>query len=189
MVAEPLHVLNCAPISDGAAALIMCRGDLVEKFRGQPIWIDASTQASDTLALHSRPHITTFRAVKAAAKQAYTKLNISHKNIDLAEIHDSFSIGEIISVEDLGFVEKGQGGVAMEEGHFNKDGKMPVNVSGGLKAKGHPVGATGIAQVVEVTEQLRGTADERQIKGAKRGLTLNLGGTGSTAVIHILSSE
>jgi acetyl-CoA C-acetyltransferase len=186
IVADPLRVLHCAPISDGAAAIILCRGDLVDKFEGDPIWISASTQASDTLALHDRPHITRFRAVASAAKQAYSKLNITPEDIDIAEIHDSFSISEIISVEDLGFIEKGKGGSAILEGEFDKKGRLPVNVSGGLKAKGHPVGATGIAQIAELVEQLRGTAGKRQVKGVKRGLALNLGGTGSTAVINIL---
>lgn len=189
MVADPLHVLNCAPISDGAAAAILVRGDLVDQFEGEPIWIDASIQASDTLALHDRPHLTEFRAVKSAAKRSYEKMGISEADIDIAEIHDSFSISEILAVEDLGFVEKGKGGSSIEEGYFDKKGKLPTNVSGGLKAKGHPVGATGIAQVAEITEQLRGTAGKRQVKGVKRGLTLNLGGTGSTAVVHILNAE
>jgi acetyl-CoA C-acetyltransferase len=189
IVADPLHMLNCAPISDGAAAAILVRGDLVKKFEGDPIWVNASTQASDTLALHDRPHITTFRAVKSVAKQAFDKLHMKPKDVEIAELHDSFSIGEIISVEDLGFVEKGKGGPAIEDGFFDKKGTIPVNVSGGLKAKGHPVGATGIAQVAEMVEQLRGTAGKRQVKGVKQGLTLNLGGTGSTAVLHILSRE
>ncbi|MFX1561796.1 MAG: thiolase domain-containing protein [Promethearchaeota archaeon] len=189
IVADPLHVLNCAPISDGAAALILCRGDYVEKFRGKPIWIEASTQASDTLALHNRPHITTFGAIKSAAKKAYEKVGITYEDIDVAEVHDSFSIGEIIATEDLGFIEKGKGGPAMEEGYFDRNGTIPTNVSGGLKARGHPVGATGIAQIFEIAEQLRGTAGTRQIKGAKTGLALNIGGTGSTAVVHILKNE
>ncbi|MFX1565943.1 MAG: thiolase domain-containing protein [Promethearchaeota archaeon] len=189
IVADPLHLLHCAPISDGAAAAILVRGDLVDKFEGDPIWIDASTQASDTLALHDRPHITTFRAVKSVAKQAYDKLKIKPEDVEIAEVHDSFSIGEIISVEDLGFAEKGEGGKAIADGFFDKNGQIPTNVSGGLKAKGHPVGATGIAQVCEIVEQLRGTAGKRQVKGVKRGITLNLGGTGSTAVLHVLNRE
>jgi len=189
VVADPLRMLHCAPISDGAAAAILVRGDLVEKFEGDPIWIDASTQASDTLALHDRPHITRFGAVASVAKKAYEKCKMKPKDVEIAEVHDSFSISEIISVEDLGFVEKGKGGVAISDGYFDKKGTLPVNVSGGLKAKGHPVGATGIAQVVEMVEQLRGTAGKRQVKGVKRGLTLNMGGTGSTAVLHILNRE
>ncbi len=189
IVSDPLRMLNCAPISDGAAAVVVCRGDLVDQFEGEPIWIDASTQASDTLAIHDRPSITTFRAVKSAAKQAYDKLSMKPEDVEIAELHDSFTISEIMSVEDLGFVEKGKGGKAIEDGMFDKKGKIPVSVSGGLKAKGHPVGATGIAQVAEIVEQLRGTAGKRQVKGVKRGLTLNLGGTGSTAVIHILNGE
>ncbi|MFX1509556.1 MAG: thiolase domain-containing protein [Promethearchaeota archaeon] len=189
IVADPLHMLHCAPISDGAAAAIIIRGDLVEKFEGDPIWIDASTQASDTLAIHDRPHITTFRAVKSVAKQAYDKLKMKPEDVEIAELHDSFSISEIISVEDLGFVEKGEGGKRIADGFFDKKGQIPTNVSGGLKAKGHPVGATGIAQVCEIVEQLRGTAGKRQVKGVKRGITLNLGGTGSTAVLHVLNRE
>ncbi|MFW9935249.1 MAG: thiolase domain-containing protein [Candidatus Thorarchaeota archaeon] len=189
IVADPLRMLHCAPISDGAAAAIIVRGDLVDQFEGDPIWIEAATQASDTLALHDRPHITTFRAVKSAAKQAYDKLKMKPDDVEIVELHDSFSISEIISVEDLGFVEKGKGGKAIEEGFFDKKGTIPTNVSGGLKAKGHPVGATGIAQVAEIVEQLRGTAGKRQVKGVRQGLTLNLGGTGSTAVLHILKHD
>ncbi len=189
LVADPLRVFHCAPISDGAAALILCRGDLAEKFRGEPVWINASTQASDTLALHSRPHLTTFRAVKHATKMAYDKAKVEPKDIDVLELHDSFSISEIMAVEDVGIVEKGKGGFAIEEGYTSMKGEKPVNPSGGLKAKGHPVGATGIAQIGELVEQLRHTAGPRQIEGAKTALALNLGGTGSTAVVHILSKE
>jgi acetyl-CoA C-acetyltransferase len=139
--------------------------------------------------VHSRPHITVFRAVKAAAKDAFKKADVTPKDVDLFEVHDSFSICEIMAAEDLGLVEKGQGGPALSQGRFNKDGEFPINPSGGLKAKGHPVGATGVAQIVEVVEQLRDTAGGRQIKGAKKGLALNLGGTGSTAVVHILSKD
>ena len=139
MVADPLRVFHCAPISDGAAALILCRGDLVGKFSGEPIWINASTQASDTLALHSRPHLTTFRAVKSAAKDAYAKAKIEPKDLDVLELHDSFSISEVIATEDIGLVEKGKGGSAIAEGYTAMDGEKPVNPSGGLKAKGHPV--------------------------------------------------
>ncbi|MFX1475256.1 MAG: thiolase domain-containing protein, partial [Promethearchaeota archaeon] len=189
LVADPLRVFHCAPISDGAAALILCRGDLVKKFSGEPVWINASTQASDTLALHSRPHLTTFRAVKSAAKLAYEKAKVEPKDIDVLELHDSFSISEIMAIEDIGIVEKGKGGSATEEGYTSMDGEKPVNPSGGLKAKGHPVGATGIAQIVELVEQLRHKAGARQIEGAQTGLALNLGGTGSTAVVHILGKE
>jgi len=186
LIADPLRVLHCAPISDGAAALILCRGDLVDKFSGEPIWIEASTQASDTLALHSRPHITTFRAVKSAASQAYKKAGVTPKDLDVVELHDSFSISEIIATEDLGLVEKGRGGPAIAEGYTALDGEIPVNPSGGLKAKGHPVGATGVAQIAEIVEQLRGKAGALQVPNAEIGLALNLGGTGSTAVVHIL---
>ena len=148
--------------------------------------IAASAQASDTLALASRASLTELAATKIAARDAYKQAGITPKDVDLAEVHDCFTIGEIMAIEDLGFFEKGQGGPATEAGRTALGAEISVNTSGGLKGKGHPVGATGIAQFAEVVMQLRGQAGARQLKGAKTGLTHNVGGSGGTAVIHIL---
>ena len=186
MVAEPLHLLDCSPITDGAAAVILAPLEMARKYTDKIVRIKASVQASDTIALHSRKSFDSLPAVQHAAKIAYEKAGIKPKDIDLAEVHDCFTIAEIIAIEDLGFVEKGKGGKATEEGLTALDGQIPVNTSGGLKAKGHPVGATGVAQINEIVLQLRGEANKRQIEDAKIGLTHNVGGSGGTAVIHIL---
>ena len=144
--------------------------------------------ATDTIALADRENITTLKATVEAGKQAYKMAEIGPEDIDLAEIHDCFTIAEICAIEDLGFVKKGEGGRAVEEGLTDIDGKIPVNPSGGLKSKGHPVGATGIAQIVEVVTQLRGEAAARQVKNAKIGLTHNLGGSGGSVIVHILEA-
>ena len=186
MVAEPLHLLDCSPITDGAAAVILAPLEMARKYTDKIVRIKASVQASDTIALHSRKSFDSLPAVQHAAKIAYEKAGIKPKDIDLAEVHDCFTIAEIIAIEDLGFVEKGKGGKATEEGLTALDGQIPVNTSGGLKAKGHPVGATGVAQINEIVLQLRGEANKRQIEDAKIGLAHNVGGSGGTAVIHIL---
>jgi acetyl-CoA C-acetyltransferase len=137
------------------------------------------------MSVHDRKSITTIGSTVFAGKRALKHANKSIKDIDLAEVHDAYSISEILAIEDLGIVEKGAGGTAMEDGLTELDGEFPINTSGGLKARGHPAGATGVAQVVEIVTQLRGEAGERQVKDASVGLTHNLGGTGGTAVIHI----
>ncbi len=185
MIAEPLGLFDCSPISDGAAVLILCPLERAKEFTGNPVKIVASAQASDTLALHGRRDICTMDATVAAAKNAYKQANIQPKDIDLAEVHDCFTINEILAVEDLGFVKKGEGGKATEEGLTKLDGEIPVNPSGGLKAKGHPVGATGVAQAVEIVTQLRGEAGKRQVKNARIGMTHNIGGSGASCAIHI----
>lgn len=187
MVAEPLHVLDCSPITDGAAAVILVPTEVAAKYTDAPIRILASAQASDTLALHDRRTITTFDATVHAARSAFSKACIEPKDIDLAEVHDCFTIGEILAIEDLGFVQKGEGGKATEDGLTRSDGDIPINPSGGLKACGHPVGATGIKQAYEVVHQLRGEAGKTQIEGAEIGLTHNVGGSGGTAIVHIFS--
>jgi len=187
MVADPLHVLVCSPITDGAAAVILAPSDTAKKYTDTPVKILASAQASDTLALHDRRDITTLDATVYAARSAFRQAGIETKEIDLAEVHDAFTIGEILALEDLGFVEKGEGGKAAEEGLTQIGGQTPINSSGGLKACGHPVGATGIKQVYEVVLQLRGEAEKRQVEGAEIGLTHNVGGVGGTALVHIMS--
>lgn len=185
MIAEPLGLFDCSPISDGAAALILCPLERAKEFTDNPVKIIASAQASDTLALHARRDICTMDATVTAAKNAYKQANKKPEDIDVAEVHDCFTINEILAVEDLGFAKKGEGGKATEEGLTRLDGKIPVNPSGGLKAKGHPVGATGVAQAVEIVTQLRGEAGKRQVKNANIGMTHNIGGSGATCVIHI----
>lgn len=187
MIADPLHLLDCSPITDGAAAVILAPAEIAKKYTDTPIYIKATAQASDTISLHDRRDITTLDATVAAAKKAYNISKFTPKDIDLVEVHDCFTIAEICAIEDLGFVKKGRGGKATEDGITALDGDIPVNPSGGLKACGHPVGATGIKQVVEIVEQLRGEAGKRQVNKAEIGMTHNVGGSGGTCVIHIFS--
>ena len=189
LVADPLRLLDCSPVSDGGAAVILCSMDIAKKFCKNPVRIKASAQASDTIALHSRKSLTTLSAVSTAAQKAYKIAGITPKQIDFAEVHDCFTIAEIVVSEDLGFFKKGEGGAAVEKGLTSLEGgKIPINTSGGLKSKGHPVGATGIAQVIECYEQLTGQAGKRQVKNAKIGLTQNMGGSGASCVINILEA-
>jgi acetyl-CoA C-acetyltransferase len=184
-VADPLGVFDCAPASDGAAAVVMCSMDRASELCEHPIKIIGSGQASDTMSLHDRTSITTIASTKFAVQHALKQAGKGIKDVDVAEVHDSYSISEIVAIEDLGFVEKGEGGKAVQDGMTQLSGELPVNTSGGLKARGHPPGATGVAQVIEIVNQLRGTAENRQVKDAAIGLTHNLGGTGGTAVVHV----
>lgn len=184
-VAEPIKLLDCSPITDGAAALILCSKDKAKELGLKGVEIVASEQASDSLALTGRQSLTELRATRIAAQKAYEKAGIRPSQVDFAEVHDCFTIAEILAIEDLGFFKKGEGGIASEKGKTSLKGKIPINPSGGLKAKGHPVGATGVAQAVEAYLQLMGLAEQRQIKNAKIGLTHNVGGSGATAVVTI----
>jgi len=185
MVADPLTVLDCSPITDGAAALVLAPLDDAHSYTKKPIEIAASAQASDALALHSRDLMTGLRSTQVAAKKAYETAGLKPEDIQFAEVHDCFSIAEIMAIEDLGFFRKGEGGKASLEGKTALDGEKPINTSGGLKACGHPVGATGVKQAVEAVWQLRGEAEGRQIKDASIGMSHNVGGSGATAVVHI----
>ncbi len=188
-VADPLRILDCSPITDGAAAVILVPADRVKEFSGkQPVKILSVGHATDTLALHSRKNMAELAAVEKAAAIAYKMAGKKPSDIDVCEVHDCFTIAEIMATEALGFFEKGKGGPAVEAGDTAIGGKIPVNASGGLKSKGHPVGATGVAQVVEIVEQLRGESGERQVKGARLGMTQNMGGTGASSVVHILEA-
>jgi acetyl-CoA C-acetyltransferase len=188
MVAYPLGLMDCSPVTDGAASVILCAAEKAKQYTDKPIKIIGSGQGSDTLALHSRRDICTLDATVHAAKMAYKQANLNPKDINVAEVHDCFTIAEICAIEDLGFVKKGEGGKAIENKITTLDGKLPVNTSGGLKSKGHPVGATGVAQIVEITQQLRGQADKRQVKDARVGLAHNIGGSGATCVVNILEA-
>ena len=187
MIADPLHILDCSPLSDGAAAVVLASADVAREYTDTPVYIEASAQASDTITLHDREDITTLAATQAAATRAYAMAKMTPADIDIVEVHDCFTIAEICAIEDLGFFKKGTGGKVIEDGVTAIDGDLPVNPSGGLKACGHPVGATGIKQVVEIVEQLRGDAGKRQVDGCEVGMTHNVGGSGGTAVVHILT--
>lgn len=191
MVAEPLRLMHCSPITDGAAAIILCSAELARtKFKNHPqVIITGTGQATDTIALHSRKDMTTINATTVAGKMAFNMAGVGPKDIDFAEVHDCFTIAEIMITESLGFFEPGQGGPAAENGLTARDGEMPINTSGGLKSKGHPVGATGVAQVIEITEQLRGEAGKRQLNNPRRGLAQNMGGSGGSSVVHILEKR
>ncbi len=184
-VATPLKLLDCSPITDGAAVLILCETNKAKKLSGQAVEIIGSGQASDSLALTGRKSLTELSATKIAARDALTQAKKTVKEIDLAEVHDCFTIAEILAIEDLGFFKKGEGGKASLGGETALDGKIPINPSGGLKACGHPVGATGVKQAAEMFYQLNGLAGKRQVKDANIGLTHNVGGSGATAVVHV----
>ncbi len=185
IVASPLRMFDCAPSSDGAAAVVLCPLDIASKYADTPVEIIGSGQASDTLALHHRKDICTMGATKVAAERAFKMAGLSQKEVQVAEVHDNFTISEILAIEDMGFFQKGEGGKATQEGRTSLDGDVAVNTSGGLKARGDPIGATGVAQAVEVVTQLRGKAEKRQVKDADVGLAQNVGGTGATVVVHI----
>jgi acetyl-CoA C-acetyltransferase len=188
MVADPLHLLDCSPITDGAAAMIITSLDKAKEYTDEPVKIMASAQASDSISLAGRSRFDALPATLEAAERAYKQAGVGPSDIDFAEVHDCFTIAEILAIEDLGFVKKGEGGKAVDEGLTELNGEKPINTSGGLKSKGHPVGATGIAQVHEVILQLRGKADKRQIEKAEIGLAHNVGGSGGTAVVHIMEA-
>lgn len=187
MIADPLRILDCSPITDGAAAAILCPLDMAKEKGINPlIKISGSGHATDTIALHQRADITFLNATAKAAEMAYKMAGVGPGDIDVVEVHDCFTIAEICVIEALGLVKRGEGGKAAESGLTALDGKIPVNTSGGLKSKGHPVGATGIAQIYEIVKQLRGDAGKRQIKGVRRALAQNMGGTGGSTTVHIL---
>jgi acetyl-CoA C-acetyltransferase len=188
-IAEPLNLYDCSLISDGAAAVVLCAADRAREFGAKPVKVLGVAQASDYVALDQKPDITTFAAVRGAAAQAYKMAGVSAKQIEFAELHDCFTIAEIVAMEDLGFVERGRGGFFTAEGGTRRDGPMPINASGGLKSKGHPVGATGVAQICDVVQQLRCEAGERQLARHSLGLAQNLGGSGATCVVTILGRE
>jgi acetyl-CoA C-acetyltransferase len=188
LVADPLHLLDCSPITDGAAAVVIASVDRAKELAGnRPIVrITGSGMATDTISLANRRDLGELTAVRLAGERAYEMAGRSPRDIHVAEVHDCFTIAEIMATEALGFFERGAGGDAVERGLTALGGKIPVNPSGGLKSKGHPVGATGVAQIVELATQLRGEAGQRQVEGARVGLAQNMGGSGGSSVVHIL---
>jgi acetyl-CoA C-acetyltransferase len=189
MIADPLRILDCSPITDGAAAAILVPADQVSKYKNHPgVKIIGVGHATDSIALASRPDITELKSTEAAAKRAYEMSGKTIEDMDVVEVHDCFTIAEIIVCEAIGLVEKGKGGPFVSSGATALGGKIPVNTSGGLKSKGHPVGATGAAQIHEIVTQLRGEAGDRQVEGARVGMTQNMGGSGGSTVVHILEA-
>lgn len=184
-VAWPLKLYDCSLITDGASCIILTKPELANKYTDTPVQIIGSGQAGDTIGLYERQSLTSLNATKLAAKQAYEMANVKAEDLNLAEVHDCFTIAELIAYEDLELCPQGQSGNLIESGETTLNGRIPVNTSGGLKAKGHPVGATGTAQAYELYLQLTEQAGKRQVKDAKLGLTHNIGGSGATAAIHI----
>ncbi len=189
MVADPLRILDCSPITDGAAAVVIAPVEVAKKMNKPVVKIVGSGHATDMIALSSRKDLTWLEAVYQAGKQAYAAADKKPEDIDILEVHDCFTIAEICVIEALGIVEKGKGGDAVEQRITSLEGKIPVNTSGGLKAKGHPVGATGVAQVIEIVKQFWGEAGERQIKDPRIGMAQNMGGSGGSSVVHIFERE
>ena len=185
LIAWPLKLYDCSLITDGASCVILTKPELAKKFTDTPVHIIGSGQASDTIGLYERESYTSLAAARIASKKAYELADVKPEDLDVAEVHDCFTIAEIIAYEDLGFCRTGEGGKFVENGETRLGGRIPVNTSGGLKAKGHPVGATGTGQAYEMFLQLTGKADRRQVKDAEIGLTHNVGGSGATATVHI----
>jgi acetyl-CoA C-acetyltransferase len=186
MIADPLRLYYACPISDGAAAVVLCSMEKAKKFTDKPVRIAGFGHATDVQTLQEREDPAVLKSVKLASQQAFKMAKLGPKDIDVIETHDAFEILEIVQSEDAGFFEKGKGHMAVERGVTALDGELPINPSGGLKAKGHPVGATGVAQIVELVWQLRGEAGERQVKDPKKAFACNFGGFGNNTVIHIL---
>lgn len=188
-IADPLGLFDCSLVTDGAAFMVLVSEDLAAELETtndhRQVKITGSGHGGDALTLHGKQSMTSFNSTLRAAAQAYGQANLEPRDIDLAEVHDCFTITQIINTEDLGFFENGKGADAVAEGVTARDGAMPINTSGGLKAKGHPIGATGISQAIEIVTQIRGEAGDRQVKTADKGITHNLGGTAGTCVINI----
>lgn len=188
-VADPMRLLHCSPITDGAAAVLLAPVEVAKKMNKPYAVITGIGHATDTIALCQRKSLCQLPAVEAASQRALKMAGKTIKDVDFAEVHDCFSIAEIMVMEALGVVEPGQGGPATMNGLTALDGDFPINPSGGLKSKGHPVGATGVAQIVEAVSQLRGEAGQRQIKNARTALTQNMGGSGASSITHILEAR
>ncbi len=188
-VAEPIRVYHTCPMSDGAAALVLCAMDIADKFNKKPVRIAGIGQATDTHTVAEREDPTDLFAVRRSAEIAYKMAGMGPDDIDVAELHDAFQILEVCESEEVGFFPKGTGHIAAREGKTRVGGEKPINTSGGLKSKGHPLGATGVSQIVELVRQLRGEANGRQVEGAKTGLAVNFGGFGNNVVTTIVTTK
>ncbi len=197
-ITDPFTLFDSSPITDGAAAVVLSNKETHSTSSGQAkgqskkghkgVYITGSAVATDTISLSQRESLTELKGTRLAAEKALKQAGIGPKDVNVVEVHDCFTIAEILAMEDLGFCKKGEGGEFIASGHTRLGNKMPVNTSGGLKACGHPVGATGVKQIVEITQQLQGRAGRRHVEGAKVGLTQNVGGTGATVVVHVLQT-
>jgi acetyl-CoA C-acetyltransferase len=185
LVAAPLRLLHCSPVSDGAAAVLLCPLEQAKKYTDRPVVIRGSGLATASMTLARRRDPSFLDAVQKAAERAYAMAGVGPRDVQVAEVHDCFTIAEICCVEALAFVDRGRGGAETRGGFSALGGRLPVNTSGGLKSKGHPVGATGIAQTIEIFEQLRGEAGDRQVRGARLGLAQTMGGSGASSVVHV----
>ncbi len=188
MVADPITMMDSSPVSDGAASVIVTTTEIAKKLGKPIVRVIGSGAGTDTIALHQRQDILSLNAIRTAGERAFKMAGIKPADVNCAEVHDCFTIAELCIMEELGFCERGKAYLMVEKGETQLTGKIPINTSGGLKSKGHPVGATGIAQIVEVVEQLRGNAGKRQVKNAKIGLTQNMGGSGASSVVHIFTN-
>ncbi|KXA94016.1 hypothetical protein AKJ66_00180 [candidate division MSBL1 archaeon SCGC-AAA259E22] len=184
-VAHPLNLYDCSLITDGAASVLLASEEKAKEMTDTPVWITGLGGGTSSSTQFKRSDNTSIRGARVAAEKAYEMSSKSPEDIDVATVHDCFTIAEIIAYEDLGFCEKGKGGELVEEGETYADGKFPVNLDGGLKAKGHPIGATGVSMSVEIAKQLGGEAGDRQADGAEIGLTHNVGGNGQHVFVHI----
>jgi len=187
-VADPLKLLDCCPFTDGGAAVVLASEEVARKSR-KPVWVLASAAASDWMLMADKRDLSRVPATERAAAAAYRQAGLTPSDVDVVELHDCFTIAEIVATEGLGLFEPGAGGRAVAEGLTSLGGKIPVNVSGGLKAKGHPIGATGAAQIGEVVTQLRGEAGPRQVQGARKGLTHTLGGNTATVCVSLFGRD
>lgn len=188
VVASPLKLYDCCPFSDGASSVIICSEKFAKEHTKDYVEVIGSGRGGSPAALQGREHLTTIPSTRIAAEAAYKMAGITAKDVDFAEVHDCFTIAEIVDTEDLGFFEKGKGVEGIREGQTSRKGEIPINPSGGLKSKGHPIGATGVGQVAEVFDQLTGKAGERTVNDAKIGLTQNFGATGASCAVHIFRS-
>jgi acetyl-CoA C-acetyltransferase len=185
-VATPFHVYDCCANADGAACVILANEERAKEISKKPVWLDGMGCATASMSVLRRPNLVGLPSAVEAARIAYEMAGVGPKDIKVAQVHDCFTIAEIMAYEDLGFCKKGEGGKFIEEKETYIGGKIPVNIDGGLKAKGHPIGATGVSQTYEIARQLRGEAGERQVKGADIGLTHNVGGIGQYCFVQIL---
>jgi acetyl-CoA C-acetyltransferase len=188
-VALPFQVYDCCANADGAACVILAGEDRAREISKKPVWLDGLGCATASMSVLRRPHLVGLPSAQAAASQAYEMAGVGPDDIKVAQVHDCFTIAEIMAYEDLGFCDKGQGGAFISERQSYLDGKTPVNIDGGLKAKGHPIGATGVSQTYEIVTQLRGEAGERQVRDADIGLTHNVGGIGQYCFIQVLRRD
>ena len=189
LVADPLRRYDICPMSDGAAAVLLCAMDRAGDFPKRPVRIAGIGQATDTHVVANRAVPTDLLAVRLAAQRAYAMAGLRPEDMDVAELHDAFQILEIVESEEVGFFPRGEGHLAVRRGDTALGGKIPINTSGGLKAKGHPLGATGVSQIIEIVRQLRGEADGRQVADAKAGLCVNFGGFGNNVVATVLTRD